>query len=215
MGRVKQKYNRREAEMRFERVYETVKGNRCIYCGMPNDGKSDHQPPVYVLHRFADGGLVTKKAIRERFGQCKLVPCCTICNMGLGAFHGSTDSDRRQEIVNWLLVDDRYPTDKIVLDVANRLIEDRLQGKRGTEIYEFPGVGRVIYISALVGLIEGEFRCPDEFPDWLMVTQSELADWLRGAPRRKSKYFLDMANLESYDLVPDARDDPRGQFKAQ
>ena len=97
MGRVKQKYNRREAEMRFQRAYETVAGERCIYCGMPNDGKYDHQPPVYVLHRFADGGLVAKKAIRERFGQCKLVPCCTICNMGLGAFHGSTDNDRMQE----------------------------------------------------------------------------------------------------------------------
>ncbi|QKC85768.1 hypothetical protein EB232_33300 [Mesorhizobium sp. NZP2077] len=215
MGRVKQRYNRRQAELRFERAYETIAGEQCIYCGMPNDGKFDHQPPVYVLHRFADGGLVTKKAIRERFGQCKLVPCCTICNMGLGAFHGSTDNDRRQEIVNWLLVDERYPEDNIVLKIANRLIEDRLQGSRGIEIYEFPAVGRVVYISALVGLIEGQFGGPDEFPDWLKVTQSELADWLRGAPRRKSKYFLNMANLESYELVPDARDDPRGQFKTQ
>ncbi|MEI8719792.1 hypothetical protein [Mesorhizobium sp. ISC11] len=91
----------------------------------------------------------------------------------------------------------------------------RIVHGRRIEIYEFPAVGRVVYISALVGLIEGQFGSPDEFPDWLKVTQSELADWLRGAPRRKSKYFLDMANLESYELVPDARDDPRGQFKAQ
>jgi hypothetical protein len=83
------------------------------------------------------------------------------------------------------------------------------------DIYEFPGVGRVIYMSALVGLIEREFRCPEDFPEWLRVAQSELAEWLRAAPRRKSKYFLDMANLQSYDLVPDARDDPRGQFAGQ
>ncbi|MER8446911.1 hypothetical protein NKH52_27350 [Mesorhizobium sp. M1066] len=147
MGRVKQKYNRREAEMRFERVYEVVAGDQCIYCGMPNDGKFDHQPPVYVLHRFADGGLVTKKAIRERFGRCKLVPCCTICNMGLGAFHGSTDNERRQEIANWLLVDDRYPADKIVLDIANRLIEDRLQGG-GLRFTSFP----VLVVSSTLAL---------------------------------------------------------------
>jgi hypothetical protein len=215
MGRVKQKYNRRQAEQRFERVYDRVAGDRCIYCGMPNDGKHDHQPPVYVLHRFADGGLVTKKAIRDRFGQCKLVPCCTICNMGLGAYHGSNDNDRRQEIVNWFLADDRYADDQLVLRLGERLIEGRLQGSRGTDIYEFPGVGRVIYMSALVGLIEREFGCPDDFPEWLRVAQSELADWLRAAPRRKSKYFLDMANLQSYELVPDARDDPRGQFLGQ
>ena len=83
MGRVKQNYKRGEAERRFQHVYAPVDGDRCIYCGMPSDGKFDHQPPVYILHRFADGGLVTKRAIRERFGQCKLVPCCTICNMGL------------------------------------------------------------------------------------------------------------------------------------
>jgi len=215
MGRVKQKYNRREAEMRFKRVYVAVDGDRCIYCGMPNDGKSDHQPPVYVLHRFAEGGLVTKKAIREHFGQCKLVPCCTICNMGLGAYHGYDDNDRRQEIVKWFLVDDRYPEDKIVLGVGYRLIQDRLEGRRGEEIYQFPGVGRIIYINALTALIEGEFSGPAEFPEWLKVTQSELAEWLRGAPRRKSQYFLDMASLAGYELVPHARDDPRGQFKAQ
>ncbi|PDQ21425.1 hypothetical protein CN311_08860 [Mesorhizobium sanjuanii] len=135
--------------------------------GCPMMGSMTINPPVYVLHRFADGGLVTKKAIRERFGLCKLVPCCTICNVGLGAFHGSNDNDRRREIVNWFLADDRYPDDKLVLKIGNRLIQDRLQGRRGIEIYEFPGVGRAIYINALVGLIEGEFSGLDEFPEWL------------------------------------------------
>ena len=213
MARVKEKYNRQKAEKRFARVYETVAGDRCIYCGIANDGKVDHQPPVYVLHRFADGGLVTKKGIRERFGQCKLVPCCTICNMGLGAYHGSDDNDRRAEIVNWFLQDDRYPEDKIVLDAGARLIEDRLSDKRAQEIYEFPGTGRIIYIHALSGFINGDFQTFEDFPDWLNLVQQELADWLRSGSRRKSQYFLDMANLVSYELLPHARDDPRGQIK--
>lgn len=213
MTRVKEKYSRYKAEKRFAHVYETVVGDGCIYCGMPNDGKYDHQPPVYVLHRFADGGLVTKNAIREEFGQCNLVPCCTICNMGLGAYHGADDNDRRQEIVNWFLLDDRYPEDKLILDLGYKLIEDRAGQKRGTEIYKFPGVGRAIYIEALIGLIEGNFVGPDDYPDWLKMMQSELAEWLRGAPKRKSQYFLEMASLESYELLPHARDDPRGQFK--
>lgn len=182
---------------------------------MLSDGKRDHQPPVYILHRFADGGLVTKKAIREQFGECKLVPCCTICNMGLGAFHGRDDNERRREIANWFLVDERHPEDALVLEVGRQLIEKRLQGRLGTEIYDFPGVGRVIYIHALFGFIEGEFAFSDGFPEWLRLTQRELAEWLRAAPRRKSQYFLDMANLASYDLLPHARDDPRGQFQAQ
>lgn len=213
MGRVKEKYDRRKAEQRFARVYQTVAGDRCIYCGIANDGQHDHQPPVYVLHRFADGGLVTESAIRKKFGQCKLVPCCTICNMGLGAYHGADDNDRRNEIVNWFLEDERFPDDGLVLEIGYRLLDERGQGKRGTEIYAFPGVGRAIYCEALFGFIEGNFNSLDDFPEWLTATQLELAEWLRGAPKRKSKYFLDMANLESYALVPDARDDPRGQFK--
>lgn len=215
MGRVKQRYNRRAAEKRFEHVYQAVAGDRCIYCGMPSDGKRDHQPPVYILHRFADGGLVTKKAIREQFGECKLVPCCTICNMGLGAFHGRDDNERRREIANWFLVDERYPEDALVVEVGRQLIHRRLEGSAGTKIYGFPGVGRVIYTHVLFGFIEGEFNSPDEFPEWLRLTQRELAEWLRAAPRRKSQYFLDMANLASYDLLPHARDDPRGQFETQ
>ncbi|TIM15499.1 MAG: hypothetical protein E5Y67_07050 [Mesorhizobium sp.] len=70
----------------------------------------------------------------------------------------------------------------------------------------------MIYINALAGLIEGEYGGPEEFPEWLQVMQSELAEWLRGAPKRKSQYFLNMANLESYELQPHARDNPRGQF---
>jgi hypothetical protein len=213
MSRSRPNYRRKDAEKRFAHVYEPVEGDRCIYCGMPSDGKIDHQPPVYVLHRFAGGGLTTKKAIREAFGQCKLVPCCTICNMGLGAYHGKDDNDRRREIVDWFLVDERFPEDELILKLGEKLVEDRLAGKRGSEVYEFPGVGRVIYIRALIGQIEGEFTSPESFPDWLKLLQSELAEWLRGAPRRKSQYFLDMANLAGYDLVPDARSDPRGQFE--
>lgn len=179
---------------------------------MPNDGKLDHQPPVYVLHRFADGGLVTKRAIRERFGPCRLVPCCTICNMGLGAFHSPDNNDRRREIVSWFLPDDRFPEDELVLEFARKLIEGRAHEKIGRKIYAFPGVGRILYMEALLGLIEGEFSSPDDFPEWLKRMQLELAEWLREVPRRKSQYFLDMANLASYDLVPNARDNPRGQF---
>ena len=132
--------------------------------------------------------------------------------MGLGAYYGVDDTDRRQEIVNWFLEDEQLPQDKLILMVGAHLIQARLEGKRGDEIYKFPGVGRVIYISALTGLIEGEFQSPDDFPEWLKLVQVELADWLRGASKRKSQYFLDMANLESYELRPHARSDPRGQF---
>ena len=59
----------------------------------------------------------------------------------------------------------------------------------------------MIYIEALVGLINGQFNSPDDYPEWLKLAQSELAEWLRGAPRRKSQYFLDMANLAGYELV--------------
>jgi hypothetical protein len=212
MARVNLRYSRYQAEKRFARVYDIVRGDRCIYCGMPNDGKYDHQPPLYVLHRFANGALVTGKAIQQAFGQCKLVPCCTICNMGLGAHHGSDDNDRRTEIVNWFLLHDRFPEDRLILDLGYKLVDDHAQGQRGCEIYKFPGVGRAIYIEALVGLIEGKFTSTDDFPAWLRMMQPELAEWLRAAPRRKRQYFLAMASLESYDLLPHARSDPRGQF---
>lgn len=215
MGRVKERYNRRTAEKRFEHIYRPIAGDRCTYCGIPSAGKHDHQPPVYILHRFADGALVTKKAIRERFGECKLVPCCTICNMGLGAFHGRDDNERRREIANWFLADGRYAEDALVLEIGRRLIEQRLERTRGSEIYEFPGVGRVIYVHALFGFIEGGYQATDEFPEWLQLVQQELADWLGAAPRRRSRYFLDMANLASYDLLPHARDDPRGQLQGR
>lgn len=212
MARVKEKYNRQRAERRFAHVYQATGGDRCCYCGMPSDGKVDHQPPVYVLHRFANGGLVTMRAIRERFGECRLVPCCTICNMGLGAYHGKDDADRRGEIVNWFLLDERYPEDKMVLASGYRLLQERVNGQQGPEVYRFPGVGRAVYISALVGLIDGEYESPAGFPDWLKLAQADLSEWLRGAPHRKSQYFLNMANLASYDLLPHARDNPRGQF---
>jgi hypothetical protein len=157
--------------------------------------------------------LVTKREIKKHFGECKLVPCCTICNRGLGAYHGSDDTDRRKEIVEWFLQDERFPDDQFILFLGCRLIEQRLRRKRGTEIYKFAGVGRVIYSRALLGLIEGEFKNHADFPEWLKTAQGELADWLRGAPKRKSKYFLEMASLESYELLPHARSDPRGQFE--
>lgn len=213
MPRVKQKYIRRIAERRFERVYHKAGGNRCIYCGIANDGKYDHQPPVYVLHRFADGGLVTKKKIREQFGECKLVPCCTICNMGLGAYHGFDDDDRRREIMNWFLADERFPEDSLILEMGRRLIMERLDGSRSLNVYEFPGVGRVIYINALMARMEGP-GVAEGLPNWLQRAQTELADWLRRTPKRKSAYFLSMANLESYELCAHARDNPRGQFFA-
>jgi hypothetical protein len=199
--------------MRFAQDYDIVEGTSCIYCERPNGGKFDHQPPLYVLHRFASSRLVTKRAIREKFGQCKLIPCCTICNMGLGAYHGKDDNDRRQEIANWFLLDERYPADKLILIFGYRLWDGRINQSRGTEVYQFPGVGRVIYIEALMGLVEGRYDTPDAFPDWLRLMQLELAEWLRTESRRRSRYFLDMANLQSYQLVPDARDDPRGQLK--
>jgi hypothetical protein len=210
--RINTKYVRREAEKRFAKVYEIAPGEQCTYCGMPNDGKFDHQPPVYILHRFANGGLITRRQIAEKFGRCILVPCCTICNMALGAYHGSNDTDRRKEIVNWFYDDERYPEDKLVLALGCKLIGDRLDGKRDSVIYEFPGVGRIIYLHAISGLIGGTFHGPKDFPDWLKLVQSELAEWLRETPKRKAQYFLAMANLESYDLLPHARSDPRGQF---
>ena len=133
--------------------------------------------------------------------------------MGLGAYHGADDTDRRQEIVNWFVEDEHFPRDKLMLLIGAKLIQSRLAGKRGDEIYKFPGVGRVIYLSALTGLIEGKYQNAGDFPDWLKVAQLELAGWLRGAPKRKCRYFLDMANLESYELRPHARSDPRGQYE--
>ena len=68
-------------------------------------------------------------------------------------------------------------------------------------------------MEALIGLIEGEYGTPEESPGWLKTLQGELAEWLREEPGRKSKYFLDMASLASYELLPHARDNPRGQFR--
>ena len=208
----RQRYDRRAAERRFGHLYASMEGDCCLYCGMSSDGKVDHQPPVYVLHRFANGSQVTKKQVREAFGDCRLVPCCTICNMGLGTFYAPDDRDRRAEIVGWFLEDEQNPLDKMILIAGRQLLEDRLNGRRGPEVYTFPGVGRLIYIAALVGLADGTYRSPDDFPKWLKAGQAELAEWLRGAPRRKYQHFLDMAGLESYQLRPHARSDPRGQF---
>lgn len=208
----RQRYDRRAAEKRFGHLFAPAEGDRCVYCGMPNDGKVDHQPPVYVLHRFANGGLVTKKQVRDAFGECRLVPCCTICNMGLGTFYAPDDRDRRREIVGWFLEDEKNPLDRMALVIGRKLLEDRLNGRKGPEIYAFPGVGRLIYIAALIGLSDGSYGSPEEFPGWLITGQEELAGWLRGAPRRKYQHFLEMAGLESYELLPHAQKDPRGQY---
>jgi hypothetical protein len=134
--------------------------------------------------------------------------------MGLGAFHGADDNERRLEIVKWFLVDPNYPQDVINLILGEKALERRFSGSSGVEIYAFPGVARVVYVEALTGLADGTYLGPDDFPDWLATAQAELAQWLREAPRRKSQHFLDMAGLASYDLLPHARDDPRGQIQA-
>jgi hypothetical protein len=134
----------------------------------------DHQPPIYVLHRFAADELVREKAIREKFGHCKLVLCCTICNMGLGTYNGADGNDRRREIVDWFLNGERYPEDKAILETGYQLLDERAQGKRGAEIYKFPGVGRHIYGEALLGFIEGGFKSPEDFPELLTVAQGSL-----------------------------------------
>ena len=64
MARVKETYLGRKLNT-LAHVYQFVEGDQYIDCGMQSDGKYDHQPPVYVLHRFADGGLVTLRSIRE------------------------------------------------------------------------------------------------------------------------------------------------------
>ncbi|MCG6115820.1 MAG: hypothetical protein MEQ84_11540 [Mesorhizobium sp.] len=214
MDSITERYSRRAAEKSFGMVYRFVAGSRCTYCGIANDGKSDHQPPLSVLFGFAKGGSTTKEALLERFGDCRLVPCCTICNLGLGAFQCHDDNDRRRRVANWFRVNTRHPADALVLENGRLLIQKRLEGNRGKEIYANSGVGRCIYLSALLGLAEGHFRSPSSFPDWLQASQLELSEWLRGAPRRKFQYFLDMANLMSFELLPDVGDDPRGHFQA-
>jgi len=73
-------------------------------------------------------------------------------------------------------------------------------------MYEIGGIGRVIYIEALEGLINGKYKSPTDFPDWLKRAQTELAEWLREKPKRKAQYFLNMARLKSYELRPHARE---------
>jgi hypothetical protein len=58
----------------------------------------------------------------------------------------------------------------VFLEFGCRLIEQRLDGKRGNEIYSIPAVGRVIFTNALLGLIDGEFQSFDDFPEWLLTT---------------------------------------------
>jgi hypothetical protein len=46
-----------------------VGGDRCIYCGIPNDGKYDHQPSVYVLHRFAPMADLSRSEASENVSE--------------------------------------------------------------------------------------------------------------------------------------------------
>ena len=73
--------------------------------------------------------------------------------MGLGAFHGADNNERRREILNWFLA--ALATLRTSsMRLGERLLAGRFEGER-VGIYAFPGVGRIIYIEALSGFIDG------------------------------------------------------------
>jgi hypothetical protein len=190
-------YDRKEAEARFKHLYAEVPGDECHYCGLARDGH-DHRPAIHTLHRFAKGRQVTRKEIEGHFGQCRLVPCCTICNMGIGSFEGVDDNDCRDEILGFLdFFDDDGPSKGVwsfgAFTVACEVLEARSKDIVGDEIYAVPAVGRAIMVHALRSR-KGEWR---DDPFW-HPHRLRFANWLRAEPRRKSKHFLDMARLESY-----------------
>lgn len=149
---------------------------------------------------------MTASAIRAEFGECHIVPCGTICNMGLGAYHEVDDNDRRREIVDWFLPDDRYPDDRAILDMATIGWTNVSGVCEAVRSSSWPSVGRVVCGEVLLGFIHGDFKTPEDFPNWLKVVQSELAECLRGLSKQAS--FLARADLESYDLLPHARSSP-------
>lgn len=193
------RYDRKKAEARFGHLYTEIPGNSCHYCGLPRDGY-DHQPAIHTLHKFAKDRLITRKQIEERFGLCRLVPACTICNMGIGSFEGESDDDRRLEILGFLdFYDDEGPTkgewNYGAFTVAYEILAARTQNVVGDEIYAIPSVGRLIMSHALRSKM-GEWA---DHPFW-MEHRERFAMWLSAEPKRKQKHFLDMSRLESYDF---------------
>lgn len=191
------RYDRKKAEARFGHLYGQVAGDACHYCDMPSDGH-DHQPALHTLHKFAKDRLVTRKQVEERFGPCRLVPCCTICNMGIGAYEGDNDNDRRLEVLGFIdFYDDEGPTkgewNAGAFMVAFGILQARTENLVGDDIYALPAVGRAIMSHALRTKM-GEW--PD---DAIWKSHRErLALWMSAEPRRKQKHFLDMSGLESY-----------------
>ena len=61
--------------------------------------------------------------------------------MGLGAYHGKDNNDRRREIVNWFLSDDRYPEDRLMLDVGYDLQTTAWRKEKGPKSTHFPVLG--------------------------------------------------------------------------
>ena len=191
------RYERKKAEARFRHVYTVVSGDECHYCGLPSDGH-DHRPAIHSLHKFASSRLVTRKEIEGRFGKCRLVPCCTICNMGIGSFDGANDDECREEILGFIdFFDDDGPTrgswNYGAFCTAVEILTARTIGNVGDEIYAIPVVGRAVISHALRSKM-GQWQ-DDAF--W-SAHRERLATWLKSAPRRKSKHFLTMARLESY-----------------
>ena len=58
--------------------------------------------------------------------------------MGLGAYHGTENNDRRREIVNLFLAEKEFSLDEGLLKVSYKLLEDRLNKKRCEDIYQNP-----------------------------------------------------------------------------
>lgn len=193
------RYNRKQAQERFQHLYVEVPGDECFYCGMPKDGV-DHRPAIFTLHKFAKSRMVTRREIHEHFGQCRLVPSCVICNMGIGSYEGENDNDRRQEILNFIdLYDDFGPNRNEwnfgVFTAAAEMLIARDQGMLTDEVYAVPLVGRLV-VSHALWVKMGNAK-DDEF--W-QRHRRKLAEWLTAQPRRKAKHFLDMARLESYSF---------------
>ncbi len=191
------RYDRRKAEARFGHLFSVVPGDACHYCGLPSDGH-DHRPAVHTLHKFSEGRKVTRREVEEHFGPCRLVPCCTICNMGIGSFEGDDDNDRRDEILGFLdFYDDDGPTKGEwsfgAFSVACEILDARVEGLVGDDVYALPAVGRLIMSHAL-RVKKGEWKDLEFFNEH----RERFASWLCAEPRRKSKHFLAMARLESY-----------------
>lgn len=199
------RYDRKKAEARFGHLFTVVPGDQCHYCGLPSDGH-DHRPAVHTLHRFAKDRQVTRREIEEQFGPCRLVPCCTICNMGIGSFEGEHDNDRRDEILGFLDFFDDEGEQKGewsygAFAIACEILDARAKGLLGDEVYALPAVGRLIMSHAL-RVQKGEWADDPFFHEH----RERFAAWLKAVPRRKAKHFLDMARLESYKFKPGVYD---------